>query len=105
MPLSLGSSGAEVRRFTVPGALDLVFAKFERHEHARDFQPPVWFDPEVTNEPGYQDRSIAPAELPETLDVDPTDAALNSLLDTLENRFGARHRRQQQAWCKERAAS
>jgi CYTH domain-containing protein len=103
--LSLGSSRAQVCRFTAPGSLDLIAVEFERHERARDFQPLDWFGPEVTSEPAYQKRSLAPAGLPEAPEVDLTDAALSSLLDTLENRSGARRQPQQRAWIKERAAS
>jgi hypothetical protein len=85
--------------------LDLVSVEFDRDEHARDFQPLDWFGPEVTDEPVYQSRSLALAGLPETPEVDLADAALNSLLDTLENRSGARRRSQQRTWIKERAAS
>jgi CYTH domain-containing protein len=105
IPLNLGSSRAEVRRFTAPGLLDLILVEFEQDRQAHDFQPLGWFGPEVTSEPAYQNRSIALAGLPEAPEVDLTDAALNSLLDTLENRSGARRRRQQEAWLKERAVS
>ncbi len=105
IPLNLGSSRAEVRRFTAPGLLDLILVEFEQDRQAHDFQPLGWFGPEVTSEPAYQNRSIALAGLPEEPEVDLTDAALNSLLDTLENRSGARRRRQQEAWLKERAVS
>jgi CYTH domain-containing protein len=103
--LSLGSSRALVCRFTAPGSLDLIVVEFERDEHARDFQPLDWFGPEVTDESAYQNRSLALAGLPETPEVDLTDPALNSLLDSLENRSGARRRPQQRTWIKERAAS
>jgi CYTH domain-containing protein len=103
--LSLGASRVQVCRFTAPGSLDLVSVEFDRDEHARDFQPLDWFGPEVTDESAYQNRSLALAGLPETPEVDLADAALNSLLDSLENRFGARRRPQQRTWIKERAAS
>jgi CYTH domain-containing protein len=103
--LSLGSSRVQVCRFTAPGSLDLVSVEFDRDEHARDFQPLDWFGPEVTDETAYQNRSLALTGLPEAPEVDLTDAALSSLLDSLENRSGARHQPQQRTWIKERAAS
>ena len=114
--LSLGSSRVQVCRFTAPGSLDLVSVEFDRDEldpglleetveHARDFQPLDWFGPEVTDETAYQNRSLALTGLPEAPEVDLTDAALNSLLDSLENRSGARHQPQRRTWIKERAAS
>jgi CYTH domain-containing protein len=105
IPLGLGSSRAEVRRFTAPGLLDLILVEFEQDRQAQDFQTLGWFGPEVTSEPAYQNRSIALAGLPEAPEVYLTDAGINSLLDTLENRSGARRRRQQEAWLKERAVS
>jgi CYTH domain-containing protein len=103
--LSLGSRRAQVCRFTAPGPLDLVSVEFDRDEHARAFQPLDWFGPEVTRESAYQNRSLALSGLPEAPEVDLADAALNSLLDSLENRSGARRRPQQRTWIKERAAS
>ncbi|WP_262270870.1 hypothetical protein [Microvirga yunnanensis] len=103
--LSLGASRVQVCRFAAPGSLDLVSVEFDRNEHARDFQPLDWFGPEVTDESAYRNRSLALVGWPETPEVNPTDAALNSLLDSLENRPGARRRAQQRTWIKERAAS
>jgi CYTH domain-containing protein len=105
IPLSLGPSRAQVLRFTAPGSLDLISVEFERDDHARDFQPLPWFGPEATTEPSYQNRSLALAGLPETRKVELTDAALASLLDTLENRVVAWHPPQQRTWLKQRAAS
>ena len=105
IPLSLGPSGAQVLRFTAPGSLDLISVEFEGHEHARDFQPLPWFGPEVTTKSSYQNRSLALAGLPDTPDVELTDAALNSLLDALEHRAVVWQPPQQRAWLKQRAAS
>jgi CYTH domain-containing protein len=105
IPLSFGPSRAQVLRFTAPGSLDLVSVEFERDEDARDFQPLPWFGLEVTTEPSYQNRSLALAGLPERRKVELTDAALDSLLDTLENRVVAWHPPQQRTWLKQRAAS
>ncbi|MBL0407269.1 hypothetical protein JKG68_25420 [Microvirga aerilata] len=103
--LSLGSRQVQVCRFTAPGPLDLVSVEFDRDEHGRDFQPLDWFGPEMTDEFAYQNRSLALAGLPEAPEVDVTDAALSSLLDSLENRSGTQRRPQQRTWIKERAAS
>ena len=103
--LSLGASRVQVCRFTAPGPLDLVSVEFDRDEHARDFQPLDWFGSEVTDETAYQNRSLALTGLPEAPEVDLTDAALNSLSDSLENRSGARRQPQRRTWIKERAAS
>jgi CYTH domain-containing protein len=105
IPLSLGPSGAEILRFTAPGSLDLISVEFKRDEDARDFQPLAWFGPEVTTAPSYQNRSLALAGLPGRPEVELTDGALNSLLDTLEDRVVAWQPPQQRAWLKQRAAS
>ena len=50
--------------------------------------PPLpWFGPEVSAEPAYQRRRLALDGAPDAPDVDITNAALNSLLDLLEDRF------------------
>jgi hypothetical protein len=59
---------------------------FKQDKAARKFQPPAWFGPEVTHDPNYQTRAIALAGLPSPAGVEVTDAALNSLLDILDNR-------------------
>jgi CYTH domain-containing protein len=105
IPLSLGPSGAQVLRFTAPGSLDLISVEFERDDDVRDFQPLPWFGPEVTTEPSYQNRALALAGLPDTPDVELTDAALTSLLDALEHRAVVWQPPQQRAWLKQRAAS
>jgi len=47
-----------------------------------------WFGPDVTSDAAYQNRAIALNGAPQVPEVQLTNAALNSLLDTLENRHG-----------------
>jgi CYTH domain-containing protein len=103
--LSLGPRGVRVVRFTAPELLDLVSVGFERDEHARGFQPLGWFGPEVTTNPSYQNRSLALVGFPHEAEVECTDMALNSLMDTLEQCAEVQRPRQQHAWLRERAAS
>jgi CYTH domain-containing protein len=105
IPLSLGPSEAQVLRFTAPGSLDLISFEFEHGGHARDFQLLPWFGPEVTTNLSYQNRSLALVGLPEKPDVEVTDAALNSLLDTLEHQAVVWQPPQHRTWLKQRAAS
>jgi CYTH domain-containing protein len=91
--LRIGTHAAWISRFIAPGPLDLISVAFEQEEQARDFQPLPWFGPEVTAEARYRNRSIAIAELPETPEVELTDLALNSLLDSLENPSSSRRSR------------
>ena len=87
--LSIGSREVRIDRFVTPGPLDLITVDFDKEEDLRDFRPLPWFGPEVTGEAGYQNRSIALEGLPPALDVPLSNAALNTLLDTLEGRLGA----------------
>jgi CYTH domain-containing protein len=87
--LSIGSREVRIDRFVTPGPLDLITVDFDKEEDSRDFRPLPWFGPEVTGEAGYQNRSIALEGLPPALDVPLSNAALNTLLDTLEGRLGA----------------
>ncbi len=105
IPLSFDGGQAQVLRFTAPGPLDLVSVEFEERESAENSKALRWFGPEVTKELSYQTRSLALAGLPEKVEVNVTDAALTSVLDTLDHRPVARPLRQQQAWLKQRAAS
>jgi CYTH domain-containing protein len=87
--LSIGAREVRVDRFVTPGPLDLITVDFDKEEDSRDFRPLPWFGPEVTGEAGYQNRAIALEGLPPALDVPLSNAALNTLLDTLEGRLGA----------------
>jgi hypothetical protein len=86
--LSIGSHAIQALHFIRPGPLELV-AIHVVPEDDQDFPPLPWFGPEVSAEPAYQRRRMALAGVPDARDVEVTDAALNSLLDALEGRFGA----------------
>ena len=105
IPLRIHFNRVQVCRFTAPESLDLVLVEFEGDEHARGFQPLMWFGPEVTTNPSYQNRSLALLGFPQELVVELTDGALNSLIDTLEQGAEVQRPRQQHAWLRERAAS
>lgn len=87
--LSIGSREIQINRFVTPGPLDLIVVEFDDNDDPKDFRPLPWFGPEVTAEAAYQNRAIALNGLPSALDVPLSNAALNSLLDTLENRFSS----------------
>jgi CYTH domain-containing protein len=86
--LALGSREIQALHFLSPGRLDLV-AVGRAPEGEQDCHPLPWFGPEVSAEAAYKRRRIALDGLPDTPEVDLTDAALNSLLDLLENRSSA----------------
>jgi CYTH domain-containing protein len=83
--LSVAAPDAYVSRIMAPGPLDLITVAFEQEEQAREFEPLPWFGPEVTNEPGYRTRSLALAGHPTMREVELTNAALDSLLDVLDD--------------------
>lgn len=87
--LTVGTRDIQIVRYVTPGPLDLISVMFESEEEARDFRPLSWFGPDVTSQAAYQNRSIALEGPPQVPDVPLSNAALNSLLDTLENRYGA----------------
>jgi len=88
IPINISSYSAIIQRFVTPVTFDLISVAFKHDKAARKFQPPVWFGPEVTSEPTYQVRSLALTGLPSTPEVEVTNEALNSLLDTLGDRAG-----------------
>jgi CYTH domain-containing protein len=84
--LSISSHEIQARHFVRPVALDLV-AIAGVPEDGQDLPPLPWFGPEVSTEPAYQRRRLALDGAPDAPEVDATNAALNSLLDLLEDRF------------------
>jgi CYTH domain-containing protein len=86
--IDTGSHSAIIQQFITPASLNLISVAFKHDKAARKFQPPAWFGPEVTSDLGYGTRAIAIAGLPSTPEVEVTDAALNSLLDILDDRAG-----------------
>jgi CYTH domain-containing protein len=87
--LTVGTRDIQIARFVTPGPFDMISVSFESEEEAKDFRPLSWFGPDVTSDATYQNRSIALEGLPQIPDVSLTNAALNSLLDTLENRYSS----------------
>lgn len=83
-----GDREAVLDRFIAPGVLDLVRVDFERKEQADSFTPPAWFGPEVTRDAAYDRGSLARAGIPHREDVAISNAALEELLEILENGFG-----------------
>ena len=85
--LTVHNRDVHINRYVTPGPLDLISVEFDSEDDARDFRPLSWFGPDVTGDMAYQNRSIALDGLPPAPDVPISNAALNSLLDTLENRY------------------
>jgi CYTH domain-containing protein len=85
--LPIGEGHALVDEILRPHVLHLVTVEFTSDGEARDFHPLAWFGPEVTADPRYTNQSIALRGLEETPEIPLSDAALNSMIDTLEGHF------------------
>jgi CYTH domain-containing protein len=83
-----GGREALVDRLTAPGLLDMVSVEFDDADEAQRFAPPAWFGPDVTADQSYDRRSIALEGMPQTSEVELSNAGLDALLDALEDRFG-----------------
>ncbi|WP_246389443.1 hypothetical protein [Microvirga mediterraneensis] len=90
--LPFGEGQALIDEILRPRILHLVTMEFSTEVEARSFHPPEWFGPEVTGDPRYTHQFIALRELAEAPEIPLSDAALNSLIDTLEGRFPAQAR-------------
>ncbi|MBO1909491.1 hypothetical protein J4G37_32295 [Microvirga sp. 3-52] len=90
--LSISDRVALIDQVVRPRALHFVTVEFDNAEAATGFAPLPWFGPEVTADCRFTYQALALRGLSETPDVLLSDAALDSLLDTLENRFMAQSR-------------
>src|SRR5919107_2194434 len=81
-----GGRDAFIDHLVTPGALDLVTLEFDDEAEAGRLQPAPWFGPDVSGRDGFDNRAIALQGLPGGTDVAISNAALEALLDTLENR-------------------
>ncbi|MBO1908962.1 hypothetical protein J4G37_29330 [Microvirga sp. 3-52] len=88
----IGEGHALVGEITRPRVLHLVTVEFAADGEARAFRPLEWFGPEVTADPRYTNQSIALRGLDEAAEIPLSDAALNSLINTLEGHFPAQAR-------------
>ncbi len=82
-PLPLGGDiEALLDRFILPEGLNILTVMIPRDPHA--FAPLPWFGLEVTDEPAFATTELALGGPPRIEGMEPSDAALNALLDTLE---------------------
>ncbi len=77
--------GAEVLldRVITPKRVDLLTVVLDE-QSSGEFDPPAWFGPEVTVDPAYERLSIAVSGPPQALDLTVSNAALEALLDDIE---------------------
>jgi CYTH domain-containing protein len=90
--LPIGDHVVVIDQVIRPSALHLVRVEFDNAEEARGFDALPWFGPEVTADRRFNYQALALRGISKAPDVLLSDAALDSLLDTLENRFAARSR-------------
>jgi CYTH domain-containing protein len=85
--LPIGEGHALVDEIVRPRVLHLVTVEFASDGEASGFRPLEWFGPEVTADPRYTNQSIALRGFDAAAEIPLSDAALNSLIDTLEGSF------------------
>ena len=85
--LPIGEGHALVDEIVRPRVLHLVTVEFTSDGEASGFRPLEWFGPEVTADPRYTNQSIALRGFDAAAEIPLSDAALNSLIDTLEGSF------------------
>jgi CYTH domain-containing protein len=90
--LPIAEGHALVDEFIRPRVLHLVTMEFATEEEASGFRPLEWFGPEVTADRRYTNQVIALRGLDAAAEIPLSNAALNSLIDTLEGRFPAQAR-------------
>jgi hypothetical protein len=77
-----GAIEALLDRFITPEGLDILTVTAPRDPHG--FAPLPWFGLEVTDEPAFAAAGLALGGAPRIDPMEPSDAALNALLDALE---------------------
>jgi CYTH domain-containing protein len=87
--LPIGEGHALVDEILRPCVLHFVTVEFASERDASGFRPLEWFGPEVTADTRYTNQAIALRGFDETPEIPLSDAALDSLIDTLEGRFHA----------------
>ncbi|WP_052954888.1 hypothetical protein [Microvirga vignae] len=85
--LSVGGRDVFVDQFIRPSPLHVITVEFASEAEVRDLHPLPWFGPEVTTDRHFSNLALAMDGITERREVELSDAALGSLLDTLENRF------------------
>ena len=77
-----------IESFRLPEGLHLIEVQFDEPDQVYDFDPPIWFGPEVTGDAGYERNAIATKGLPDQPKIAVSDDAINALLDYLDEPKG-----------------
>lgn len=83
LPLE-GGRNAWLASFSVPGSLHLIEVEFEDQQQAAGFAPPLWFGPEVVDDPSFEHNAMAVDGFPQQPDVPISDVSLHAVLDLLD---------------------
>lgn len=85
VPLALDAGrNAWIKSFSVPGSLHMIEVEFQDTQQADGFTPPLWFGPEVRDDPAFEHSAMAVAGLPKQPPVPLTDVGLHAVLDLLD---------------------
>jgi hypothetical protein len=69
---------------THPGPLDSVTVEFDNPDELAAFGPPLWFGPEITQNPGLTRHMMALNGVPEVQEVSLTNDSREALLDLID---------------------
>jgi CYTH domain-containing protein len=86
--LTIGGREVTIDRYVTPGNLDLISVAFDNDGDAAGFQAPNWFGREVSSEPAFERQALAIQGVPAAEEVPLSNAALDTVLDLIEPRFG-----------------
>jgi CYTH domain-containing protein len=81
-----GRAEVLIDRMSEPGVINTVSVELDNPDQAAAFVPPVWFGPEITAEPSFGRQVIALNGVPPPDDIALSNAILEALLDSLEDR-------------------
>ncbi len=91
MPMRIGHDvEAVLDRYVVPQGLDVLTVTIRSDPRA--FVPPLWAGMEITDEAAFEPASLAVEGAPAVPEIEISNLALESLLDTLEGRGSYRFR-------------
>jgi CYTH domain-containing protein len=94
--LEIGGQQAHLESFRIPDRLHLIEIRFDGPDHAKAFEPPLWFGPEVSGDAGYEHNAIATNGRPDQPEIALSDDAIHALLNLVDQSEGQQGSEQQQ---------
>lgn len=86
--IAIGGRDAFLEHLITPAALDMARVVFDDAAAAEAFRAPLWFNTEVSSDPAYDRHAIAINGVPAQGELLLSNAALDSILDVVEPKFG-----------------